>query len=121
MLSPIHQTPAPHQSRHHHERPPPYAAPDPRPPDPPQHRPSSPTSSTSDSGSDSNESDTESSSDESVPEEKVVTSQGSIASPVKVVEEKSSAGVAGTQASSPHRTEEQEGKMRWNLASFVNR
>ncbi|XP_066257189.1 AF4/FMR2 family member lilli isoform X2 [Euwallacea similis] len=117
MLSPIHQTPAPHQSRHHHERPPPYAAPDPLPPDPPPNCQSSPASSSSDSGSDSNESDSESSSDESAGEEKVVTSQ---AERIVPKEERNVASSAVVQASSPHRLEEQEGKMRWNLASFVN-
>lgn len=118
MLSPIHQTPAPHQSRHHHERPPPYAAPNPRPPDP---QPKSSLSSTSDSGSDTNETDSESSSDDSAPEEKVDTSQPERTSPSqKTLEEKPVNVAPVVHNSPPHRNDEQEGKMRWNLASFVN-
>ncbi|XP_050307924.1 AF4/FMR2 family member lilli isoform X2 [Anthonomus grandis grandis] len=116
MLSPIQQTPAPHQSRHHYERQHPYAAPEPRPPDPQQHRSPSPASSSSDTGSDSNESDTESSSDESASEKLAVSSHGVIASPtiIKIMGEKTQ--MDNNEASSPHRTEEQ----RWNLRSFFN-
>lgn len=118
MLSPIHQTPAPHQSRHHHEKPPPFVTADTRPSDTQRN---SSLSSTSDSGSDTNETDSESSSEDSAPEEKVDTSQAERTSPSqKTLEEKPVNVAPAVHNSPPHRNEEQEGKMRWNLASFVN-
>lgn len=120
MLSPIHQTPAPHQAGHHLERPPPYADSDSRPPDPPPPKAASPASSSSDSGSDSNESDSESSSDDSLPDVKPPPVQ-KVEEPARVPEEKLAGVQSAVHASPQPRTEEQAGKMRWNLASFVNR
>ncbi|KAH1021142.1 hypothetical protein HUJ04_010692 [Dendroctonus ponderosae] len=121
MLSPIHQTPAPHQAGHHLDRPPPYAENDLRPPEASQPEAASPASSSSDSGSDSNESDSESSSDDSLADVQPTPAQ-KVEEPAKIPEEKLAIGVPSAVPSSPQqRTEEETGKMRWNLASFVNR
>ncbi|XP_076273793.1 AF4/FMR2 family member lilliputian isoform X1 [Rhynchophorus ferrugineus] len=127
MLSPIHQTPAPHQSSKYcaSERIPTFAPVEPVavPPEPPvlataELKEGSGASSSSDSGSDSGESDDSDSSSEDSVEEQVtsqVTGAASPCAPPPPIPE-----LQETAAQSPHRNDEQENRTRWNLASFVN-
>ncbi|XP_030766715.1 AF4/FMR2 family member 4-like isoform X2 [Sitophilus oryzae] len=116
MLSPIHQTPAPHQSRHS-ERVPSFSSGDQQ--VPPQ--PRTPPSSSSDSGSDSAESDSESSSEDSAEERVTSQSQAGPASSTVQPPPPPRPEPPGPAPQSPHGNDEQENRTtRWNLASFVN-